>query len=60
MIFLFLREVKLLSINVAGKSVYDETPPEEGQEDFFDFAKVYGDYLKVLQIIDLALLDFKN
>ena len=40
--------------------MYDETPPEEGQQDFFDFAKVYGDYLKVLQIIDLALLDFKN
>ena len=38
---------------MAGKSVYDESPPEEGQDDVFDFAKVYGDYLKVF---DLALL----
>ena len=50
----FSREIKVLSINVAGKSVYDEAPPEEGQnDDVFDFDKVYGDYLKVF---DLALL----
>ena len=52
-IFNILREIKVLSINVAGKSVYDESPPEEGQDDVFDFDKVYGDYLKVF---DLALL----
>ena len=51
----FCRQIKVFSINVAGKSVYDETPPRPGEaDDVFEFEQVYGEYLQVLQQLTLA------
>ena len=54
-IMCFCRQIKVFSINVAGKSVYDETPPRPGEaDDVFEFEQVYGEYLQVLQQLTLA------